>query len=94
MRHVWHLYTILLDKKINRDKFISTMRAKNVGVNVHYIPIYSFSYYQENFDFNPEDFPATEDISKRIVTLPLFPKMTSDDVSDVIEAVKESIASV
>jgi len=94
VRHVWHLYTILLDKKINRDKFISTMRAKNVGVNVHYIPIYRFSYYQENFDFNPKDFPATEDISKRIVTLPLFPKMTDDDVLDVVEAVKESVAGV
>jgi len=94
VRHVWHLYTILLDKKINRDKFISTMRAKNVGVNVHYIPIYRFSYYQENFDFNPKDFPATEDISKRIVTLPLFPKMTDDDILDVVEAVKESVAGV
>lgn len=94
VRHVWHLYTILLDKKINRDKFISTMRAKNVGVNVHYIPIYRFSYYQENFYFSPKDFPATEDISKRIATLPLFPKMTDDDASDVVKAVKESITSV
>jgi len=94
VRHVWHLYTILLDKKINHDKFISTMRAKNIGVNVHYIPIYRFSYYQENFNFNPKDFPVTEDISKRIVTLPLFPTMTDNDVSEVVKAVRESIADV
>jgi UDP-4-amino-4,6-dideoxy-N-acetyl-beta-L-altrosamine transaminase len=94
VRHVWHLYTILLDKKINRDKFISTMRAKNVGVNVHYIPIYSFSYYRENFDFKPKDFPVTEEISSRIVSLPMFPKMSNEDVEDVVSAVKESIGGL
>jgi len=91
VRHVWHLYTILLDKKLNRDKFISAMRAKNIGVNVHYSPIYRFSYYQENFRFNPKDFPVTEDISSRIVSLPIFPRMSDEDVEYVVSAVKESI---
>jgi dTDP-4-amino-4,6-dideoxygalactose transaminase len=91
VRHVWHLYTILLDRKVNRNKFIATMRAKNIGVNVHYLPIYSFSYYRKNFDFKAEDFPVTEDISSRIVTLPIFPKMSDEDVADVVSAVKESI---
>lgn len=94
VRHVWHLYTILLDKRVDRGRFISAMRAKNIGVSVHYPPIYRFSYYQENFDFKPEDFPVTEDISSRIVTLPLFPKMADDDVEDVIFAVKESIGEL
>ncbi len=91
VRHVWHLYTILLDKKVDRNRFIASMRAKNIGVNVHYLPIYGFSYYRENFDFKPKDFPVTEDISSRIVTLPLFPKMSDEDVEDVVSAVKESI---
>jgi dTDP-4-amino-4,6-dideoxygalactose transaminase len=91
LRHVWHLYTILLDKKVDRNKFIAAMRAKNVGVNVHYLPIYSFSYYQENFAFKPKDFPVTEDISSRIVTLPIFPKMSDEDVEDVVSAVAESV---
>ena len=91
VRHVWHLYTILLDKKLDRDKFISAMRAKNIGVNVHYSPIYRFSYYQENFRFNPKDFQVTEDISSRIVSLPIFPRMSDEDVEYVVSAVKESI---
>ena len=91
VRHAWHLYTILLDKKVNRNMFIAAVRAKNIGVNVHYLPIYSFSYYRENFDFRPKDFPVTEDISSRIVTLPMFPKMSHEDVKDVVSAVKESI---
>jgi len=94
VRHAWHLYTILLDKKVDRNKFIAAMRAKNVGVNVHYLPIYSFSYYRENFDFEPKDFLVTEDISSRIVTLPMFPKMSDDDVEYVVSAVKESIGGL
>jgi len=94
VRHVWHLYTILLDKKVDRNKFIAAMRAKNVGVNVHYLPIYGFSYYRENFAFKPRDFPVTEDISSRIVTLPMFPKMSDGDVEDVVSAVEESIGGL
>lgn len=91
VRHTWHLYTILLDKKVDRNRFIVAMKAKNIGVNVHYFPIYSFSYYRENFNFKPKDFPVTEDISSRIVTLPMFPKMSDEDVKDVVAAVEELI---
>jgi dTDP-4-amino-4,6-dideoxygalactose transaminase len=67
------------------------MRERNIGVNVHYIPIYRFSYYQEQFNINPSDFPVTEEVFSKIVTLPLFSKMTEDEVLNVIEIVKESI---
>ncbi len=89
VRHVWHLYTILL-KGINRDRFFKLMRQENIGVNVHYIPIYKHSYYKR-FKFNLRDFPVTEKVFKSIVTLPLFPRMTDEDVSDVCKAVKETI---
>jgi len=89
IRHAWHLYTILLNG-VNRNKFFELMRQKNIGVNVHYIPVYEHSYYRR-FDFNKKDFPVTEDVFGRIATLPLFPKMSDDDVFDVIDAVKETI---
>lgn len=94
VRHNWHLYTILLDKKVDREKFIAAMRTKNIGVNVHYPPIYRFSYYREKFDFKPENFPVTEFIYNHIVTLPMFPKMSDEDLRDVVLAVKESIAEL
>ncbi len=90
VRHAWHLYTILLDNSINRDEFFNLMRAKNIGVNVHYIPVYRFSYYKK-FRINPKEFPVTEDISNRIITLPLFPKMKNDDVRRVITEVKSTL---
>lgn len=93
VKHGWHLYTILLDKKINRDEFFRRMKEKNIGVNVHYIPVYKFTYYSK-FNINSSDFPVTEDIYSRIVTLPIFPKMKDEEVSDVIKAVKETIGEM
>jgi len=90
VRHVWHLYPILLDDDIDRDKFIRLMREKNIGVNVHYIPVYRHDYYRD-LGYDQKSFPVSENIFRRIVTLPLFPRMTDGDVLDVIEAVKETI---
>jgi dTDP-4-amino-4,6-dideoxygalactose transaminase len=70
------------------------MRERNIGVNVHYIPIYRFSYYQEQFNINPSDFPVTEEVFSNIVTLPLFPKMEDEEVEYVINTVKETIAQI
>jgi UDP-4-amino-4,6-dideoxy-N-acetyl-beta-L-altrosamine transaminase len=92
VRHVWHLYTVLLNG-VDRNLFFSKMRSKNIGVNVHYIPVYRHTYYR-NLGFNSKDYPVTEHVFNSIVTLPLFPKMEDKDVSDVIEAVKESIAEL
>jgi UDP-4-amino-4,6-dideoxy-N-acetyl-beta-L-altrosamine transaminase len=86
----WHIYTILLNG-MDRDDFFNKMREKGIGVNVHYIPIYRFSYYQEQFDINPKDFPVTEEVFKKIVTLPLYSKMGDNEVGFVIENVKKII---
>jgi len=80
VKHAWHLYTIVLDRWKDRDKFFKYMRTSGIGVNVHYIPVYRHSYYTRNFGFDPEDFPVTEEVFGRIVTLPLYPKMSTDDV--------------
>ena len=93
VKPAWHIYTVLLNR-INRDDFFGKMREKGIGVNVHYIPIYSFSYYQEQFDFSPTEFPVTEDVFSKIVTLPLFPKMEDEETTYVINTVKETIARI
>jgi UDP-4-amino-4,6-dideoxy-N-acetyl-beta-L-altrosamine transaminase len=80
IRHAWHLYTILLERSINRDEFFKYMRSANIGVNLHYIPVYRHSYYMKNYGFNPRDFPVTEDVFKRIITLPLFPKLNEHEL--------------
>jgi len=84
--HAWHLYTVLL-KGIERDAFFREMRGRGIGVNVHYIPIYRFSYYRALLNLSPRDFPRTEDVFSRIISLPLYPRMTDGEVERVIEAI-------
>ena len=83
----WHIYTVLLNGVI-RDDFFRYMRNKNIGVNVHYIPIYKFTYYRNNFEINNEMYPVTENVFKRIITLPLFPKMEPDQLEYIIKTIK------
>ncbi|GBE18163.1 UDP-4-amino-4, 6-dideoxy-N-acetyl-beta-L-altrosamine transaminase [archaeon BMS3Abin16] len=83
-----HLYTVLLNPSISRDEFFTKMRGLNIGVNVHYIPVYHHSYYRNAFDVSPADYPVTEDVFNRILTLPLHQGMTKEDVDYVIDSVK------
>ena len=92
-KHAWHIYTILLNN-LDRDSFFIEMRERNVGVNVHYIPVYRFSFYQKHFNFDPMSFPVTEDVFSRIITLPLFPKMNEEHVQEVIDTLKKSIEKI
>ena len=81
VRHAWHLFTILLDESIDRDEFFKYMRSANIGVNLHYIPVYRHSYYVDNFGIDVKGFPVTEDVFGRIITLPLFPKMSEHELT-------------
>lgn len=94
VKHAWHLYTILLDERIERDKFFTHMREKNIGVNVHYIPTYKFTYYKKLLNIDEKYFPVTENIFKRIISLPLYPKMSDIDIKYVIKSVKECIEKI
>jgi dTDP-4-amino-4,6-dideoxygalactose transaminase len=93
IKHAWHLYTILLDNSISRDEFFSKMRARDIGVNVHYIPVYRHSYYRR-FKINPKDYPVTEDVFNRIISLPLYPTLKKEEVAYVIESVREIIGEL
>lgn len=89
VRHAWHIYTILL-KRHNRDEVFKKLRALGIGVNVHYIPIYKFSYYKKHLP-QREEFPVTEETYKSILTLPLFPQMTDKNAEHVISSVKTAL---
>lgn len=85
----WHIYPILLNEKINRDLFFAKMREKGIGVNVHYVPIYKFSLYK-NLGLST-NLPNTEEVYSRIITLPVYPKMTNEDILKVVNSVKQTI---
>ena len=86
-RHARHLYTVLLrleDLGIDRDGVLAALHRQNIGTGVHYRAVHLHEYYRERFGYGPEDFPVATDISARTISLPLSPKLTDDDVEDVI----------
>lgn len=88
--HSWHLYVLRLDLDkltIDRDKFIDLMSEAKIGTSVHFIPVHLMSYYRENYGCKEGDLPRTEEYFKKIVSLPLYPKMADADVQDVINTV-------
>jgi perosamine synthetase len=88
----WHLYPIRLDLKrlaADRAQIFRALRAENIGVNVHYIPVHYHPYYREHFGARAGEFPIAEDAYERLISLPMFHAMTDADVEDVIEALRK-----
>lgn len=87
----WHLYMIRLNLnmlRVGRETIYKALRAENIGVNVHYIPIHLLSYYQ-NLGYEKGECPVAEGAYERLITLPLYPAMNDRDVQDVIDAVNK-----
>jgi len=95
--HSWHLFAIQLNLdaiKITRNQFIELMSEEGIGTSVHFIPLHIHPYWKNQYNFNPEDFPVTLDVYNRIVSLPIYPKMSDEDVDSVIEAVRNILLGV
>ena len=90
--HSRHIFPILVDTdtlKIDRDTFMQQMKERNIGTAIHYNAIHLFSGYAKALGKKRGDFPEAEYVSDRILSIPLFPAMTDDDVAYCIDAIKE-----
>jgi perosamine synthetase len=90
----WHLYPIRLelDKlNVDRGEIFRALRAENIGVNVHYIPVHLHPYYRNRFGYKGEEYPIAEDAYQRLISLPMFHGMGDGDVDDVVGAVEKVI---
>src|SRR5258706_7554614 len=88
----WHLYPIRLNLEAlaaGRAEIFRALRAENLGVNVHYIPVHQHPYYCERFGYKGGEVPVAEDAYERLISLPMFHGMTDADVEDVIAAVNK-----
>ena len=88
--HAWHLYMLRLNTemlRITRAEFVEELKQHNIGASVHFIPLHCHPYYREKFGYSPEDFPVAYHEYLREVSLPIYSRMTDDDVSYVIDAV-------
>jgi UDP-4-amino-4,6-dideoxy-N-acetyl-beta-L-altrosamine transaminase len=91
----WHLYPIRVDSpklSADREEIFRALRAENIGVNVHYIPVHLHPYYKDRFGYRGGEFPVAEAVYESLISLPMFHGMSDKDVRDVIEAVRKITA--
>jgi dTDP-4-amino-4,6-dideoxygalactose transaminase len=90
----WHLYPIRLhlDRlRIDRAGFIDEMTERNIGTSVHFIPVHLHPYYRDRYRYEADDFPVARREYERLVSLPLHPRLTDDDVDDVVTSIAEIV---
>jgi dTDP-4-amino-4,6-dideoxygalactose transaminase len=94
VRSAWHIYLLRLRAaglKIDRAAFIEELRARNIGASVHFIPVHLHPYYRDRYRMRPEDFPVAQSNYERMLSLPLSPAHSDEDVADVIDAVTDIV---
>ncbi len=90
-RHAWHLYCVRLDLDVwkqGRDAFIDQLKDRGVGTSVHWQPLHMHPYYRQVYAISPSQFPVAASLWPRLVTLPLFPGMTDEDVAYVADSIR------
>jgi len=88
----WHLYPIRLDcsrLSVGRAEIFRALRAENIGVNVHYVPVHLHPCYRDRCGYKGGEFPNAESAYESLISLPMFHGMTDDDIADVISAVEK-----
>mgnify|MGYP000011744200 FL=1 len=94
VRHAWHLFIVLLRTDrlaITRDEFIEALRRENIGTGIHFRSLHIQPFYREAFGLQPEDLPHAAAVSERLLSLPLYPRMSERDVLDVVAAVRKVV---
>ncbi|MGE5232888.1 MAG: DegT/DnrJ/EryC1/StrS family aminotransferase, partial [Acidobacteriota bacterium] len=86
--HPWHLFTVLPP---NRADFMGRLKDLGIGTGLHFEAVHLHAYYRERLGTRPGMFPVAEDVCSRIVSLPLFPTMTEEDVADVVDGVRRAL---
>lgn len=93
--HAWHLYVIEIvpeKLRISRNAFIEALRQDGIGTSVHFIPLHLHPYYRERSGYKPTDFPNALAAFESILSLPIYPSMTDQDIADVIQSVGAMVA--
>lgn len=90
--HAWHLYAIRLRLerlRIDRARVIEELKERQIGTSVHFIPLHRQPFYAMKYGYTPAQFPVAESEYPRLVSLPIYSRMTDDDVESVIAAVAD-----
>ena len=92
--HSWHLYVLRLSDQcpLTRDQFVEALYAQGIGCSVHYIPLHLQPYWRDTYKLKTEHFPVSQKAYERMVSIPLYSKMTQSEIDRVIQAVQSILA--
>ena len=74
---------------IDRAQFVEELKGRNIGTSVHFIPLHLHPFYQDTLGHRKGDFPNSEWVYERCISLPIYPDMSDKDVDSVVEAVTD-----
>ena len=94
VQHAWHLYVIRLGLEqlsIGRGDFIKALNGAGIGTSVHYLPLHMHPLYQERFKYAAGDLPVAADAFERMISLPIYPGMSNDEVEYIASTVRQLV---
>jgi len=93
--HAWHLYVLQLadEAGLERDALIEHLFAAGIGCSVHYIPLHLQPYWRDRYALRPEQFPHSDRAYRRMLSLPLYTRMSDADVQRVVDAVRAALSA-
>ncbi|MHB8104288.1 MAG: DegT/DnrJ/EryC1/StrS family aminotransferase [Dehalococcoidales bacterium] len=90
--HIYQMYTIRIKgAKGRRDALMNSLNQKGIGAKVYYHPIHLTQFYREKYGYKVGDLPATEDIAQRVLTLPMYPTLTKDDMDYIAKSIESAL---
>ena len=89
--HAWHLYVVqvLPSARLDRDALIQGLYDLGIGCSVHYVPLHRQPYWRDRYHLRPEQFPVSDGLYQRCVSLPLYTRMSDSDVDRVVGALQQ-----
>jgi dTDP-4-amino-4,6-dideoxygalactose transaminase len=94
-QHSWHLYVVRLapQARPSRDAVIEALFAAGIGCSVHYIPLHLHPYWRERYHLSATQFPHSQAAYERLISLPMYSRMTEADVARVAKALRGVLVS-
>jgi len=95
-RNSWHLYPLMIKPSmltIDRDEFIEALNRANIGVGVHFRALHLMEYYRKKYGYREGDCPEAEFISDRILSLPLSPRLSAEEIYYIIDVIRETVST-
>ena len=94
--HAYHIYSLQIDFNeldLTKVKLFEKMKQSGIKLQVHYIPVHMQPFYQKNYGFNTGDFSVSENFYRNEVSLPIYPDLSTDDISSVVNNILEIIST-